>query len=270
MTTNATYEALRSLKLDGMADVFAELVSQDMKGTQDPSQWISHMVAREKSMRDAKRLQSRLRMAKFREPDATMDTVDFNAERTLDRAAFEALGDGSWIKSHRTVLMTGPCGVGKSFLACALGHEACKMDNSVLYFRMPQLFAELATAKASEVYDRLFKRIARADVLILDDWGPDLMTATQRRDLMEIVDARYERKSTVITSQLPVEQWYDIISDPTLADAILDRLVHQAVRFEISGPSMRKATVETVAEPAAIRKPSFGRLLSRPAHPQNG
>jgi DNA replication protein DnaC len=270
MTTNASYDALRSLKLDGMADVFAELVSQGLKGTQDPTEWISHMVSREKSMRGAKRLQSLLRMAKLREPDATMATVDFNAERTLDRAAFEALRDGAWIKSHRTVLMTGPCGVGKSFLACALGHEACKLDKSVLYFRMPQLFAELASAKANDTYDRLFKRIARADVLILDDWGPDLMTATQRRDLMEVVDARYERKSTVITSQLPVEQWYDIISDPTLADAILDRLVHQAFRFEINGPSMRKATVEPEFEPAAIRKPSFGRLLSRPAHPQNG
>jgi DNA replication protein DnaC len=215
-------------------------------------------------------VQNLLRMARFREPDATMDTVDFNAERTLDRTAFENLRDGDWIKSHRTVLMTGPCGVGKSFLACALGHEACKLDKSVLYFRMPQLFAELASAKANDTYDRLFKRIARADVLILDDWGPDLMTATQRRDLMEVVDARYERKSTVITSQLPVEQWYDIISDPTLADAILDRLVHQAFRFEINGPSMRKATVEPKSESAAIRKPSFGRLLSRPAHVQNG
>ena len=103
MTTNPTYDALRSLKLDGMADVFVELVSQGTRGTQDPNQWISHMVAREKSMRDTKRLQSRLRMAKFREPDATMATVDFNAERTVDRAAFEALGDGSWIKKHRTV-----------------------------------------------------------------------------------------------------------------------------------------------------------------------
>ena len=268
MSTNATYEALRALKLDGMADVFAELAAQTANSPQDPTQWVAHMVAREKSIRDAKRLQSRLRAARLREPEATMDKVDYMAERTLDRAAFEVLRGTAWIETHRTVLMSGPCGVGKSFLACALGHEACKLDKSVMYFRMPQLFAELASAKQGGTYDRLFGKIKRTDVLILDDWGPDLMTPAQRRDLMEIVDARYERKSTVITSQLPMEKWYDIIADPTLADAILDRLVHQAYRFDLAGVSMRKAPAEEKND-APSTKPSFGRLLSRPAHPAN-
>ena len=268
MSINETYEALRTLKLDGMADVFAELAAQNAKAPLDPTQWVSHMVEREKSIQDARRLQSRLRAARLRHADATMDNVDFTAERTLDRAGFEALRGGAWIETHRTVLMSGPCGVGKSFLACALGHEACKYDKSVLYFRMPQLFAELANAKQVGTYDRLFNKIKRTDVLILDDWGPDLMTAAQRRDLMEIVDARYVRKSTVITSQLPFDKWYDIIADPTLADAILDRLVHQAYRFDLTGVSMRKAPVD-VKKDIPSTKPSFGRLLSKPAHPAN-
>lgn len=268
MSTNATYEALRSLKLEGMADVFAELAAHGARASLDPTQWVSHMVAREKSIREAKRLQSRLRGARLREPEASMDKVDYSAERTLDRGAFDALRGGAWIEAHRTVLMSGPCGVGKSYLACALGHEACKLDKSVLYFRMPQLFSELASSKQNGTFDRLFSKISRTDVLILDDWGPDLMTAIQRRDLMEIVDARYERKSTVITSQLPIEKWYDIIADPTLADAILDRLVHQAYRFNLAGVSMRKAPVE-MKDDVTSEKPSFGRLLSRPAHPAN-
>lgn len=269
MSTNATYEALRALKLDGMADVFAELAAQGSRAPMDPTQWIGHMVAREKSIRDAKRLQNRLRVARLREPDASMDKVNYSSNRTLDRMAFDALRGGAWIEARRTVLMSGPCGVGKTYLACALGHEACKLDKNVLYFRMPQLFSELANSKQSGSFDRFFSKIARADVLILDDWGPDLMSATQRRDLMEIVDARYERRSTVITSQLPIEKWYDIIADPTLADAILDRLVHQAYRFDLAGDSMRKSPVGINQDVPSTTKPSFGRLLSKPAHPAN-
>lgn len=260
MLNHPTYQMLLSLKLDGMADVYAELLTHDASGHQDPSEWISLMAAREKSIRDNRRLQSRLRAAKLRDENAKMDTVDFSVKRNLDSAQFEKLQDCEWIRARKSILITGPCGVGKSYLACALGFEACRHDHAVLYYRMPQLFADLAAARETGNFDRLFRKIARADVLIIDDWGPDVLTSSERRDLMEIVDERYMRKSTIVTSQLPVAKWYDTIADATFADAILDRLVHQAHRFELDGHSLRKTLQEDQRD---SRKPVFAQSLSR-------
>lgn len=240
MLTHPTYETLRALKLDGMAEVFAEMLHQDESRQMDPVEWIGLMLDRESAARDTRRFQARLRAAKLRETTACMEDVDYRAARKLDRALFQSLKDGAWISKHRNILITGPCGVGKSWLVCALGHEACRQGHTTLYFRIPRLFGELATARGDGSFERLFRKIVRTDVLILDDWGPEQMTASQRRDLMEIVDDRYGRKATVVTSQLPVEKWYDIIGDPTFADAILDRLVHNAYRIALDGPSMRK------------------------------
>lgn len=260
MLNHPTYQMLLALKLDGMADVYAELLAHDASRHQDPSEWISLMAAREKSIRDTRRLQSRLRAAKLRDENATMDMIDFQVQRNLDRARFEKLRDGEWIRSRKPILITGPCGVGKSYLACALGFEACRQDHPVLYYRMPQLFADLATARVAGNFDRLFRKVVRADVLIIDDWGPDILSPPERRDLMEIVDERYRRKSTIVTSQLPVAKWYDTIADPTFADAILDRLVHQAHRFELDGHSLRKTLQE---EPRETRKPGFAQSFGR-------
>ena len=248
MSTTKAHDALRSLKLDGMADVFVELLANEANRKADPVGWIQLMAEREHAAREARKLQSRLRAAKLRDEDASLSTVDFGATRDLDKAQFEMLATGGWITENSSVLITGPCGVGKSYLACALGYEACRQDKMVLYFRMPLLFSDLITARKDGTYDKLFKRIVKANVLILDDWGPDLMTPTQRRDLMEIVDARYQRKATVITSQLPVENWYEMIGDPTLADAILDRLVHKSHRVALKGASMRKVTATGAAK----------------------
>lgn len=251
MLTHPTHEALRTLKLDGMAEVFAELLARDGSRQMDPVEWIGLMLDRESAARDSRRFQQRVRAANLRETGACMEDVDYRAARKLDRALFQSLQNGMWVSKHRSILITGPCGVGKSWLACALGHEACRQGKVTLYFRMPRLFGELATARGDGSFERLFRKIVRADVLILDDWGPEQMTASQRRDLMEIVDDRYNRKATIVTSQLPVEKWYDIIGDPTFADAILDRLVHHAHRIALDGPSMRKNP-----QPGIVANPS--------------
>ena len=147
---------------------------------------------------------------------------------------------GRWIVRKQNLIITGPCGVGKSWLACALGQKACRDDVSVLYKRMPRLFAELQVGRADGRYPRLFRALTKAGLLILDDWGPDRLTADQRRDLLEIVEDRYQSAATLITSQLPVAQWHEVIGEATFADAILDRIVHNAHRLELDGPSMRK------------------------------
>ncbi|BCG76210.1 hypothetical protein MesoLj113a_73680 [Mesorhizobium sp. 113-1-2] len=161
---------------------------------------------------------------------------------------FMALAGCNWIRKHHGLLVTGPAGVGKSWLACALGHQACREDFSVAYHRVPRLFAALALARGDGRYGRILKSLARTDLLILDDWGPEKLNDDQRRDLLEIVEDRYERRSTIVTSQVPVDRWWEIIANPTLADAILDRLVHNAYRIDLTGESMRKQRPPIVPE----------------------
>jgi DNA replication protein DnaC len=172
--------------------------------------------------------------------DAQVEDADFRAERGLDRSLFLKLAGCDWIRQRHGLLITGPAGVGKSWLACALGHKACREDFSVVYHRAPRLFATLALARGDGRYARMLKALARIDLLVLDDWGPEKLNDEQRRDLLEIVEDRYERRSTIVTSQVPVDHWYEIIGNPTIADAILDRLVHNAYRIELTGDSMRK------------------------------
>ena len=239
MLTHPTIDQLRALRLDGMADAFIELQTQDQAKDLGPAEWLALMLDREAAHRGTQRFKSRLRTAKLRHGQASIEDVDYRTPRRLDKALFQQLAAGRWVAEHRNLLVTGPCGVGKSWLSCALAQKACRDGYTVHYARVPRLFADLELAHGDGRFARLFRMLTKANLLILDDWGPDRLNPNQRRDLMEIVEDRYGAGSTLITSQLPVESWHEVIDEPTFADAILDRLVHNAYRLALDGPSMR-------------------------------
>ncbi len=244
MLTHPTIDQLRAMKLDGMADAFVELSGQDTTNAMTHGEWLGLLLNHEAANRTTKRYKSRLRAAKLRDPLASIEDVDYRTPRKLDKAVMQQLAGCRWIAEHRNVLITGPCGVGKTWLSCALAQQACRDNYTVAYARVPRLFAELELAHGDGSFPKRFRTLTRCDLLVLDDWGPDRLTARHRRDLMEIVEDRYGTGSTMITSQLPVDAWHDVIDEPTFADAILDRLVHNSYRLELDGPSMRKTTVK--------------------------
>lgn len=239
MLNHPTLDRLRELGLNGMAKGFRDLAANTESGALDHAEWLGLLVDQEITLRQQKRFEARARTAKLRHA-ATIEDVDFKTARGLDRTLFLRLSSCDWIREHRHCLITGPCGTGKSWLACALGDKACRDNLSVLYQRSLRLFAGLALARGDGRYARLMRQLARVDLLILDDWGPEPLTAEQRRDLLEIVEDRYSSSSLIITSQVPLDRWYEIVGDPTLADAILDHVVHNAHRIELKGESLRK------------------------------
>ena len=172
MLSHPTHEALSALKLDGMAEAFAELIAEDRSRSLDPVAWIGLMLDREQARRGTRRFQSRLRAANLRHSDACLEDVNWRTSRGLDRALFQSLGSPDWIDRHRSVLITGPCGVGKSWLACALGRAASRADRTVLHHRLPRLFCDMKPARGDGRFDRLFRKLVRVDLLILDDWAP--------------------------------------------------------------------------------------------------
>jgi len=190
MLDHPTHNQLRELKLDGMADAFAELQARNDAADLSHAEWLGLLIDREASNRGTKKFQSRMRAAKLRHVGASIEDVDYRTPRKLDKALFKELTAGRWIENHQGLLITGPCGVGKTWLACALGHKACRDGKTVIYHRLPRLFAELELAHGDGRFPRLFRQLVKADLLILDDWGPDRLTAPQRRDLMEIVGDR--------------------------------------------------------------------------------
>ena len=248
MLTHPTLEQMRALKLDGMAQAFIELESQDRAKDLGHAEWLALLLDREIASRATRRFETRMRKAHLRHSQASIEDVDYRTPRRLDKALFQQLAACRWIVEHRGLLVTGPCGVGKSWLACALGQKACRDGFTVHYTRVPRLFPELELAHGDGRFAKLFRTLTKSDLLILDDWGPDRLNSTQRRDLMEIIEDRYGNGSTLITSQLPIDKWHDVIGEPTFADAILDRIVHNAYRLELDGPSMRKIKA---AEPGA-------------------
>ena len=232
-------ERLRGLGLTAMADAFREMHNQSAADDLSREDWLGLLLDREVTARDNKRLGRRLSLARLRQ-NAVIEDTDFRAPRGLDRALFHTLAGCDWIRQSQHVLIGGPSGVGKSWLACALGHKACREGFSVLYRRAPRLFGELATARGEGRLARALAMLERTRLLIIDDWGPEPLTAEQRRDLLEIVDDRYEKGSLLITSQIPVARWHELIGDPTLGDAILDRIIHRSHRIELKGASLRK------------------------------
>ena len=239
MLVHPTLDLLADLGLHGMSKAFQELEVQPETKALEHAEWLTLLLEREVTLRRQKRFEARARAARLRH-QASVEDVDFRAARGLDRNLFLQLASCAWVRARHGLLLTGPTGVGKSWLACALGHKACREDLSVAYHRAPRLFAALALARGDGRYGKLLRGLARVDLLILDDWGPEKLDDQQRRDLLEIVEDRHERRSIIVTSQVPVYRLYEIVGNPTIADAILDRLLHNAYRIELTGESLRK------------------------------
>ena len=190
--------------------------------------------------RQNKRLARNLREAKLRLSDACIEGIDYPARRKLDKAVVRGLASCAWVHEHHNVVITGPTGVGKTYIACALAQQACRKGYRALYRRVPRIFDEILLARADGTYPRWLAKVARFDVLVLDDWGLVPLAESERRDLLEIMEDRYGNRSTILTSQMPVAQWHDQVGDPTIADAFCDRLLHNAHRIELHGPSRRQ------------------------------
>ncbi|MGC2166418.1 MAG: IS21-like element helper ATPase IstB [Gallionella sp.] len=240
MLNHPTYQQLNQLRLFGMAKALNEQQQLPEIDRMSFAERLGLLVEREASERASMQTSARLRRARLKHA-ATPEDVDYRIARGLDRALFTRLLTGAWVKERQNVLITGLTGLGKTWLACALTNQACRLGYSSLYTRVPRLFEELAIAHGDGRYVKFITQLAKVDVLLLDDWGVAMLTDSARRDLLEILDDRYGQRSTIITSQLKVDDWHDSIGEPILADAILDRLVHNAHKLDLSGESIRKS-----------------------------
>lgn len=240
MLAHPTLEKLQTLRLTGMARAFEEQMRMDNIDALSVDERLGLMVDRELTERDARRLTARLRRAKLRHPEACVEDIDYQHRRRLDRALMTKLATAQWLREQLNVLISGPTGIGKSWLACALANMACRAGFSAWYSRLPRFLGELTRAKGDGTYPKVLATIAKTDLLVLDDFGAGKLTDAHRHDLLEILEDRYALRSTLVTSQYPVDQWHELIGDPTLADAILDRLVHNAYQLALKGETMRK------------------------------
>lgn len=240
MLTEPTIDKLKTLHLYVMANAWIAQRSDATMLEIDFDARFGMLVEAETLARDNKKIDRLLREAKLRIPSACVEDIDFSAKRELDRTMVRSLGTGRWIAEHQNVLITGMTGVGKTYIACALAQLACRLGLRAAYRRAPRLLEELALARADGTYTRLLGRLAKIDVLVIDDWGLSPLTDLHRRDILEVVEDRHGSRSTVLASQLPVEKWHDYLGDPTIADAVLDRLVHNAHRIKPKGPTRRK------------------------------
>lgn len=244
MLHEPTIEKLHELRLAVMAEAWQQQQKDAQIGALSFDERFTLIVDAEHQARDNRRLTRLLKDAQLRISEACIEDVASSPARGLDKALLRQLSSCSWVTEHLNVLITGGTGVGKSFLACALGQSACRKAFRVTYRRVPRLLDELALARAEGTHARLLAKLAKFDVLVLDDWGLGAPKDSQRHDLLEVIEDRYGRVSTVVTSQLPVGKWHDWIGDPTMADAILDRLVNNAYKVDLKGPSRRRPETE--------------------------
>ena len=241
MLAQQTLSTLRHLKLLGMADAYQQQLEQPATHDLAFAERFALLVDREATQRDSRRLQRLLQMARLKQA-ACVEDIDYRHRRGLDKSQMAALASGDWIRAHQQLHITGPTGSGKSWLACALGNQACRQGLSVRYERTSRLLEELRIARGDGSLQKQFAALAKTDLLILDDFGLKPLAQLERLDLLDIIEDRYHTHSTLVTSQLPVENWHEYVGDPTIADALLDRLLNNAHRLPLKGESMRKKT----------------------------
>jgi len=239
MLNEQTHQKLVAMKLYALAAAFQEYLDKIDDSQLCFEERFGLMVDRQWTEREQRRMNRRLQVAKLRE-QACMENIDYRHPRNLDRSVIQRLATCQWIANHENLLLTGPTGIGKTWIACALANQACRQGYSALYSRLPRLLHNLNIARADGSYVKELTRLANPELLILDDWGLAPLADRDRRDILEILEDRHGRRSTIVTSQLPVDKWHDHIGEPTIADSILDRLVHNAHRIQMKGPSLRK------------------------------
>ena len=240
MLIQPTLEHLYAMRLNGMAEAFRQQLEDASAGELSFEERFALLVESQWTWKESRALTRRLALAKLKQP-ACLEEIDFRHPRGLDRGRFTGMAhESAWVRRKQNVLLVGPTGVGKSYLACALAHRACRDGFSALYTRAPQLFRDLQAARAAGGLERLLAKLARVDALVVDDFALAPMSELERRDFLDICDDRYRLRSTVLTSQLAADRWHGPVGDPTVADSILDRLVHHAHRFELRGESLRK------------------------------
>ncbi len=239
MLLHPTLEKLTTLRFAGMAAALDEQMQMNSLDDMGFEERLGILLDREMAVRQTRRMNTRLRKAKLRQ-DSCIEDIDFRHPRGLDKSLVLRLAGCEWIKERNNLIITGPTGVGKTYLACAFAQKACRQGFNTLYLRMTKLFEDLSLSKGDGRYLKLLSSFAKADLLVLDDYGLDQLGREQRHDLLEILEDRHGLKSTLVTSQLPIDHWHEQIGDPTLADAILDRLVHSAHKIKLKGESMRK------------------------------
>ncbi len=239
MLVEQTMEKLMSMKLKGMVEELRLWMERPKEKEMTPLDLVGLLADAEWRHREQKRLTARLRTARFRQ-DACVEDIDYQHARGLQKTVMLDLAACRWVDAHQNVIFSGQTGVGKSYLACALGQRACREGHSVVYRRASRLFDELAQARADGTHFHLLRRLAKTAVLIIDDFGLEVLSAAQRKDFLEVIEDRYGTSSTIITSQLEPKGWHSVIGDETIADAVCDRLVHNAHRVKLSGESIRK------------------------------